>query len=402
MTLPVDEILEDLGASRAEPGRGFLERLFVRFVERVPFETASKIRRHAQVAQASEKPRTPGLFWEERLGSGAGGTCFARVAAFDALLAELGFSTRKLLGKVGADYDHAALLVTVGGREWIADVGFPLPVLLPAAEGSTDSGMGGISVTRSPRGWSVAFEDGVPAATRGLEIFDAPVAESEYRARWEETFLPGAHFLQRVVLRKQLEARVVAFSDGEVRIDDRHSRTRIPLPRPRPQALSELFGIDVGLLEDAFAIVEDPDPALASAEITVALEPGGGGERAWDRIRSPEAWSRMFEGVGEATTHRTGPSAWTARIEGPPGGSGITEEVEADEAGRSLRVRRGSGTSFWEVSDHGGKTWLLRRMVLEGPRLDLLRNDSMRGRLAGTLAIDLLSWSRRAAEPETS
>ncbi len=400
MTLPVDEILEDLGASRAEPGRGLLERLFLRFVERVPFESASKIRRNARVAETSDKPRMPDVFWKDRLEQGAGGTCFARVAAFDALLKELGFSTRRILGRVRHDFDHAALLVSIGGRDWIADVGFPLPALLPAAAGSTDTGMGGISVKESARGWSVALEDGVPAATRALELFRAEVDEAQYGACWENTFRPGALFLQKVILRRQLEARVVAFADGDIQIDDRHSRTRIPLAANRAPVLSELFGIDAVLLQEAFAIAGDPDPAAGSAEILVALEPGAGAERAWDLVRSPEGWGRMFDGVGEAATRRTGPSTWTAQIAGPPGGSAVSEEVEADDEKRSIRVRRASGASYWEVAELGGKTWLLRRMELDGPRLDLLRNDSMRGRLAGILALDLLAWSRRAAGME--
>jgi hypothetical protein len=41
------------------------------------------------------------------------------------------------------------------------------------------------------------------------------------------------------------------------------------------------------------------------------------------------------------------------------------------------------------------ETWLVREAVLSGAREDLLKNDSARGRMAGTLAVDLLAWSRR-------
>jgi hypothetical protein len=43
---------------------------------------------------------------------------------------------------------------------------------------------------------------------------------------------------------------------------------------------------------------------------------------------------------------------------------------------------------------HDGETWLVREAVLAGPREDLLVNDSARGRMAGTLAVDLLAWTR--------
>src|SRR6266542_7089642 len=96
--LAVDEILEALDLSRAEPGIGFLQALFSRFNARVPFETASKILRHAEVADPHEKPRRPDVFWREHVDLGTGGACFTREAAFDALLRGLGFQTRKVLG----------------------------------------------------------------------------------------------------------------------------------------------------------------------------------------------------------------------------------------------------------------------------------------------------------------
>jgi len=120
--IPVDEILESLDLSRAEPGSGFLEALFARFNARVPFENASKIVRDAEIADGEAKPRTPEIFWADHLESGTGGTCFARVAAFDALLSALGFRTRRLVGKVRSDYDHAALLIATPTGESIADV----------------------------------------------------------------------------------------------------------------------------------------------------------------------------------------------------------------------------------------------------------------------------------------
>ena len=42
----------------------------------------------------------------------------------------------------------------------------------------------------------------------------------------------------------------------------------------------------------------------------------------------------------------------------------------------------------------GEKTYLTREAELTGRREDLLRNDSLRGRLAGSLAVDLLAWAR--------
>jgi arylamine N-acetyltransferase len=397
LALPVDDILEDLELPRAEPGPGYLERLFLRFVERVPFETASKIRRNARVADPSAKPRTPDVFWRERLEEGAGGTCFARVAAFHALVTELGFESRLALGRVGKDGDHAALLVRTGAGEWICDVGFPLPALLPARPGRVETGMGPVAVTATSRGWEALLEEGVPDAPRRLEVFSAPVDAAEFARNWEATFRPDSKFLTAVALRKQLEARAVSFARGELRVDDRHSRTSIPLVAPRAAALEQTFGVSAELLDEAFAIAGDPDPESPDAEISVYLETPSSAEAAWSAIATPAAYAALYGGVAEAAVEETGARSWRARLAIAGSSSPIVvEEGSADDASRVLTVTRESPPSrtSWAVEQKDGAVHLVRRARLAGPRLDLLRNDSLRGRLAGTLAVDLLGWAR--------
>ena len=48
----------------------------------------------------------------------------------------------------------------------------------------------------------------------------------------------------------------------------------------------------------------------------------------------------------------------------------------------------------FRVEEREGATYLVREAILSGAREDLLKNDYARGRLAGTLAVDLLAWSR--------
>src|SRR4029453_3440702 len=50
--------------------------------------------------------------------------------------------------------------------------------------------------------------------------------------------------------------------------------------------------------------------------------------------------------------------------------------------------------SSYRAETRNGKTYLIRESALGGSREDLLRNDSMRGRLAGILALDLLAGAR--------
>jgi arylamine N-acetyltransferase len=407
-SLPIDEILEALELPRSEPGIGYLQALFARFNERVPFESASKIVRNADVPRLEEKSRTPEIFWSENLSSGAGGTCFARVAAFEALLSELKFVGRFALGRVQSDFDHAALRVTCDGREWIADVGFPLPALLPgAAEESEEieTPRGSLRVTPGARSRRVEIPGGVPEGPRELEIFNAPVSKAEFLEKWRKTWRPDSKFLTAVLLHREKDGRAISFAAGELRVDDRHSRTRIPLAAPRAPALEEQFGVDSELLSRALAIAGDPEPEITSAEVNVYLEVDASAEAAFDTIASVEGYRGLMEGVARVAGEEAIGEGWRLRLLPPVEAGGkdpveaetaaIEEEVSPERASRALRVRRGGRDSFYQALDRGGRTFLLRRLILEGARQDLLRNDSLRGRFAGMLAVDLLAWARR-------
>ncbi len=395
-----EEILEALDLPAGQPGIGYLQTLFARFNERVPFETASKIVRNAEVSDLAGKPRRPELFWAEHLDSGAGGNCFARVAALDALLGDLGFVRRVALGRVASEFDHAALLVTVEGEDWICDVGFPLPVVLRCAEGETESAQGALRVTREGRGWRIELLGGVPEGPRELEIFAAPVTREQFDRRWQETYRPESDFPSAVTLRREKEGRSLSFAAGEIRVDDLHSRTRIPLPAPRAPLLEEQFGIARELLERAFNLVGDPEAAITSSEVSVYLEADRSAATAFEAIASPQAYRTLMEGVASVSEMDMGGGVWRLRLSpAATAGEGsqetaVDEEVTVDGTTRTLRVMRGSQESFYRVLLRGKKTFLVRRLALPGSRLDLLRNDSLRGRFAGTLAVDLLAWVR--------
>ena len=394
MSFPAEDVLDALEVTADEPSLHLFERLFSRFNSRVPFETASKILRDTDVADPAEKPRVPEIFWRDFLERGTGGTCFARVAAFDALASRLGFATRRALGRVLKDFDHAAVFVEIGGREWIADAGFPLPALLPAGGGEVETQVVSLAATETLRGVLVRFLSGVPEGPRKLEIFREPVGDEKFLARWRETFDSGSKFLREVSLRRQEPSRTTAFSRGEVRVDDLHSRARIPLPRDRPRRLSEIFAVDEGTLARAFSIAGDPEPEISDARIAAYLAVDATPENAFGAIATPDGYRRLMEGVADVSGE-----GWNFRFS-PPGtaGAGFQERITPDSSGRALEVTRHYADGriaplSLRVEAREGETWLVREAVLSGPREDLLVNDSARGRLAGALAADLLGWA---------
>ena len=401
--VPVDEILEALDLSRAEPGSGFLEALASRFNARVLFESATKILRDARVSESREKPRHPEAFWREHLERGSGGTCFARVAAFDALLSELGFEVARLLGGVERDFDHAALCVRLGDKQWICDVGFPLPALLPWGAGAVETSLGTLAVSRTPRGFHVSWGRGVPAGPSEIEIFGEPASEAEFEHRWRDTFRKGTRFLSSVRLSRQTNEQIVSFARGEIRVDDRHTRLSVPITQARPQRLAEIFGIDAPLLQEAFAIAGDPAPVETEPRLTAYLETPESAAEAFAAIADGPSYQRLWEGIAEVADAQIGERLWawvllppaSAETVPPPK---LTEEVTCDRDRRELSVRRSIGgretRGAFRVEEHSGKTYLVRDAVLPGAGEDLLRHDAHRGRLAGTLSVDLLAWAR--------
>lgn len=406
-SIPLDEILEALDLSRAQPGIGLLEALFMRFNSRVPFETVSKIARGAAVADEEKKPRLPELFWREHLESGTGGTCFARVAAFQAVLDGLGFSSRRILGRVVADFDHAALLVELPGRRLVCDVGFPFPALLPAEPGETETALGLVRLGATPRGLRADL-GGVPEGPKEVELFLAEVSDSEFTRIWRSTFRPDSKFLSAVFLRKRFDNRAVSFAHGEVRVDDLHSRLTVPLPEARAARLSEIFEVGADRVRQALALVGDPEPRESDAMLTAYLETDREPRDAFSVIASASGYGRLLAGVGQATLAEESADGWVFRLSAPAAGAAdpagsLEERVAVDLGELVLRVERRSGAtrseSFFRAQSRGGKTYLMRGARLTGPRADLLRNDSLRGRLAGALAVDLLAWARMLASP---
>ena len=70
-------------------------------------------------------------FYDKIVGMRRGGFCYELNGLFNELLREIGFETRivsaqvaKGSGDFGPEYDHAAIIVSIGKTEYIADVGF--------------------------------------------------------------------------------------------------------------------------------------------------------------------------------------------------------------------------------------------------------------------------------------
>jgi arylamine N-acetyltransferase len=387
------EWIEALELSPRSPDLAFLRELFRAFNEKVPVESASKIVRDREVDEPSEKPRRPEIFWNDFLERGAGGTCFARVAAFDALIRKLGFSSRRLIADILAPRSHAALLVPLGGRDWLVDVGYPLPEICPLDPAEYETARGTLQLTAGAGSARLLFATG-PEAGRSI-VFDLrPLAEAEFEEAWRRTFVRTSLFLSSVIVRRELEGRVLRFHRGEVQILDASSRTRIPLRTGRAGKLAEIFQIDRELLACALDWTGDPEPDLESARIEVFRE-GEDSAPLFETIATPEGYRRFAEGLGRVEIRPSGEQAFEARIAAERG-EPVVESIRVDRGSKLLTIDRSSGlrrTGFrLETTDLGAR--LVRFAELPDSREEFLRSDLGRGRIAAILAMDLAALSR--------
>jgi N-hydroxyarylamine O-acetyltransferase len=72
----------------------------------------------------------PAAFFEKIVVERRGGFCYELNGLFNELLCQIGFRTRLISARVfngtthGPEFDHAAIIVTIGNEEYLADVGF--------------------------------------------------------------------------------------------------------------------------------------------------------------------------------------------------------------------------------------------------------------------------------------
>ena len=174
----------------------------------------------------------------------------------------------------------------------------------------------------------------------------------------------------------------------------------MPLAPPRARALSDAFGVDEEILTRALEIAGDAAAATTDPTLTAYLEvSAASADSAFEAIATPGGYRRLLEGLGPVASEEEIPGGFRLAIsagDGGPGGS-LEETVRVQREERSVAVvREGAGARAaftLRALARGGQTWLVREAAVASADA-LLRNDSLRGRLAGTFAADLLGWAR--------
>ena len=175
-----------------------------------------------------------------------------------------------------------------------------------------------------------------------------------------------------MTLRVDRGNRVLSFAKGELRVDDLHSRLRMPLPGGRAALLAPLFEMDEEILSSALRIAGDPAPEASGATLTAYLETEAPALRAFEAIASLEGYRRLLGGVADISGEQGTAAGFRLKLSagGTDPGAAIEEEVAVEKEALRLSVARRGGKSesrsFYQAEEREGRTWLLREAALVG------------------------------------
>ena len=205
-----------------------------------------------------------------------GGYCFEQNRLFMDALTALGFQVRPLLARVwlGATdippLTHTLSLVTIDGRDWIADAGFggsyaPVIALADGWQVEAPDGASFRLAADPDHGWMLSRR-GDPGSTDGrgtgegwqpqysfhtTRVFDADLALSNH---WTST-APASRFTQTTIASIVLPHGLAALTDRHYhrRAGENTTRAEITDPRVYRMRMSLMFGIDL-TLEDVASL----------------------------------------------------------------------------------------------------------------------------------------------------
>lgn len=264
----VTAVLSYLNVSPAKPDIHLLERLITAYITKVPWESAFRITRRAQVADTAVCPRWPDIFWQEALTLGGGGTCFESNYAFFSLLTALGFEGYLTINNMGDSIGcHTAIIILLAGNKWLVDAGLPIYAPLPLSLHGTmyrstrfmhynvwPDGAGRFQIERWPHPQRNAFT-----------LLDKPVTEDVYRAATTADYEPTGHFLERVIINKVIAERPWRFNSADLpyRFEMFHAGQRFDhwIEGDVVTAVAKKFSMDIQTIRAAFEALEKQQPA---------------------------------------------------------------------------------------------------------------------------------------------
>ncbi len=214
----VSKILTHLNYSSLEtPSLEHITGLVNTYIRRVPWESASRIVRRANVQSTEECPRWPDMFWQSAITHGTGGTCFESNYAFYHLLLHVGYEGYLTINNMGDSIAcHTAIIVQLGDEHYLVDVGLPLAAPLridPARPTTTPTEFHIYTLTPVAESTYIISRDN-HLKTYCFTLIDQPIEESVYRQATTNDYGDKGLFLDQVIVTRVVEERQWRFKAG--------------------------------------------------------------------------------------------------------------------------------------------------------------------------------------------
>jgi arylamine N-acetyltransferase len=258
-------VLAYLGVSAVRPDLTTLDDLVNAYTRTVPWESASRIARRAQMSNIEDCPRWPEEFWRTALEQGTGGTCYESNYAFFSLLRQLGYDGYLTINNMGDSIGcHAAIVILPNGERWLVDVGLPVYAPLP---------LQARAVTHRPHRLQNYTARPLEPAVYQIErephprpvcftLLDKPIPEAEYRRITANDYGPKGYFIDQIVINKVIDGRMWRFNSADspyhLEVFENGARTDYPLAGTVPTAIARHFGIAPHIVSAAFSALKLP------------------------------------------------------------------------------------------------------------------------------------------------
>ena len=247
----------DVDALRLVTPRGRLDRVYRRFVERVPYETLSNhLACREQPDEPSTWPRATDRLLRENVRCGLGGTSFSLAYALRDLLRGVGGNAHCTLGRnLVTEEMHATVIAYAEDGAWLYDpallAGGPLAV---CPGGALLDPLGTLRLEPGC-GKDLVVTVSLPGAPEPRSIYTLvplPAPPHRFRQAWIASFGKGRRPVLSIARRVEDEIRRYTERPHRLEILTAEGHSYRPLPSAPVEELHALFGIDSSCLRDWF------------------------------------------------------------------------------------------------------------------------------------------------------